>query len=784
MRPPRIFVSLAATMILVSFALPAQELLHARVSEESGGALVRGKEDEEWSYASLNTLILPGDTVWVDKSGTLEIEMSEGAFLRLADASKAEIVQLPPDAVVRGWTGAFYLQRLQRGAGSFVFETAACSVDLGRDSMVRVDILAEGATTVTVRWGQATIRTDQGRPVLVTAGKRSFIDPGYLPSPPIYFDRTAEDDFDIWNRERAKLLAIGADSAAGGLKSTVQVTRVPLGVHDLSLQGEWIYIDTVPYWRPTVVVDFIPYRYGHWSYVPRYGYVWVGGYPFSYVTTHYGRWWRHPRHGWVWTYRDVWGPAWCATVRVGPYYVWSPLDVYDRPIVWGTAYFNIGSVRFSLGASSYCSAADLYWGPAVVYAATPDVVVHTDVHIWNLTPGRPLHVQVPYDRPILPVRDYTPQRVIRGPVLGGLKGVVARDRAVSLEESSGRASFAAVSQTGLRGLRTPITSTSRVARVRPTQVDSETALTTRATLRRLTGSEPERESVRASRESSIGRGASVGEAPMTTTRSRSADRDVAPHSTLGRTGDVPRTTERAARTPSGLTPPADVSRSSTVVRLRPEASEAATPRVPSSLERAVPSSSSRPVSPTTSVRTWSTPTQSSGAGDPAPSSGVERTRTVTLPPVRSSGSRSAAPVTDSRSISSPVVSIPSTSSFRSSIRSDSIRSLSPSPTSSTPSVEPRTNSRSFSSPVVSIPSPSSSSSSMRSHSVQSSPPSVRTSAPSVSLPSAGSSRPSISAGSGGSSSWSPSSSAGDSGRAASPRSMDSGTAASGFSRRR
>lgn len=179
------------------------DAMYARVSFGSGGAMVKGFGDADWSYASVNTLILPGDTLWVDKTGTLEVEMSGGTFLRLADGSKAEVVAAPPEAAIRGWIGAFYVQRVRRSTGAMVFQTPVCSVEADQDTQARFDILSTGATTVSVRWGQATVRGDTGQPVLLQTGQRSYIDPGYLPSDPVPFDRAEEDAFDAWNRERS-----------------------------------------------------------------------------------------------------------------------------------------------------------------------------------------------------------------------------------------------------------------------------------------------------------------------------------------------------------------------------------------------------------------------------------------------------------------------------------------------------------------------------------------------------------------------------------------------------
>ena len=466
------FAGVAALILLWgTHAAQADSTMHARISYESGGAMVQGTADADWSYATTNTLILPGDQLWADKGGTIELEMSGGSFLRMADGSKAEIIDLPPSASIRGWAGAFYIQRIARSTGDFLFITPACRIEIGQDSQVRVDVLEQGSTTVTVRWGSAVVRTDLGEPMTVTSGKRVFVDPGYLPSTTVAFDRAAEDDFDAWNRDRAETLARGYKQ----LPAKVIETPV-VGASSLSSYGEWVYVDSSYYWRPTVVVNYVPYRYGYWSYVPVYGYCWVDDYPFAYVTSHYGRWQHHDRYGWIWSYRPGWGPAWVASVRYGNNFVWCPLSPYDRPVVFGDLHYTLGGSRFSLYASSYCVADRLLYGPSYVGACYPGIIrpgYGGDVYIWNININTGSSSTNRWYRggTTIPVRDYSPRRVIRGPDTIGPRSVAASTRSAELQRSIPRSSFNSVDRTGDRMLRTPMTASSREARLRSVAVD-------------------------------------------------------------------------------------------------------------------------------------------------------------------------------------------------------------------------------------------------------------------------------------------------------------------------
>jgi hypothetical protein len=265
-----------------------------------------------------------------------------------------------------------------------------------------------------------------------------------LPSTPAPFDRTRDDAFDTWNRERSKFLAVGPED----VPAAVGITEPVLGTTDLARYGEWVYVDSRPYWRPTVVVDYVPYRYGYWSTVPAVGNVWVGNYPFCYTTSHYGRWAHNDRYGWIWSYDRVWSPAWCATIRYNDYYVWAPVDYYSRPVIYGSVgRFNVGGVYFSIGSTTCVPVNYFGHGWNYVRPIYPSLCHDIEarpyqVNIWNININtNRRHVAVPYNRNFDTVRNYNPPRAIRGPSSFQNRDVQVSSRATALESSRGRAQF-------------------------------------------------------------------------------------------------------------------------------------------------------------------------------------------------------------------------------------------------------------------------------------------------------------------------------------------------------
>ena len=354
-------------VLVVSPSSYAAELPHGRVSYDGGGGLVKGVGEVDWSNLTLNSMVLAGDEMWVEEQGTIEVEMAGGNFLRIGDISNVEIVSLPRSAYLRGWLGAFYVQRLRLSSGRLVFETPLCQVSIDQHSLVRVDILEDGYTIVTVRQGSATISSPNDRDMRVEMDQKVYIEPGYLPSLPVAFDPYLGDGFDQWNLERALFLAKAADS----IPADVGMKEYVVGAEDLSMYGDWQEVDSEYCWRPRVDDGFVPYRDGYWSYVRGCGYVWVGSYPFSYITSHYGRWMYDPEAGWFWVYRDGWAPAWVASLRCGQSFVWCPLDLAGNPVNIAMDCFAVGGLNFGIYATTCCLADDLLIGRCKPYPCLP-----------------------------------------------------------------------------------------------------------------------------------------------------------------------------------------------------------------------------------------------------------------------------------------------------------------------------------------------------------------------------------------------------------------------------
>jgi len=93
---------------------------------------------------------------------------------------------------------------------------------------------------------------------------------------------------------------------------------------ELKFWGQWIELS--PYgvvWRPTVVMGWRPFDYGHWLWT-EWGWTWVSYEPFGWATYHYGYWAYDFVYGWVWIPDYTWTPACVDWVIYDDYIAWAP----------------------------------------------------------------------------------------------------------------------------------------------------------------------------------------------------------------------------------------------------------------------------------------------------------------------------------------------------------------------------------------------------------------------------------------------------------------------------
>ena len=213
MRITRVIVSLVALLVAAASAFaqdrkplsPEDENQYV-ISAKAGGVNIvegsasfkRGKSD--WDILIAGDELRPGDSVKTDADGRVEILLSPGSFLRLAENSEFIFSST-----------SIYNLKLKIVRGSAIVEAAAVDSSLEvtagqslfqilQNGIYRFSVDADGKAQALVRKGKVLFANGvvkDGKKIVIASGATAQISE---------FDKKAQDSFDIWSKSRAETL--------------------------------------------------------------------------------------------------------------------------------------------------------------------------------------------------------------------------------------------------------------------------------------------------------------------------------------------------------------------------------------------------------------------------------------------------------------------------------------------------------------------------------------------------------------------------------------------------
>lgn len=213
MRIRRVMVSIIALLVAAASAFaqdrkaltPDDESQYV-VSAKAGGVNVvegnaffkRGKSD--WDVLIAGDELRPGDSVRTEADGRVEILLSPGSFLRLAENSEFIFSST-----------SIYNLKLKIVRGSAIVEAAAVDSSLEvtagqslfqilQNGIYRFSVDADGRAQALVRKGKVLFANGvvkDGKKIVIASGATAQISE---------FDKKAQDSFDIWSKSRAETL--------------------------------------------------------------------------------------------------------------------------------------------------------------------------------------------------------------------------------------------------------------------------------------------------------------------------------------------------------------------------------------------------------------------------------------------------------------------------------------------------------------------------------------------------------------------------------------------------
>jgi len=293
----------------------------ARLDHVEGGAVsFLPAGDDEWVDAPRNRPLTRGDQLWTDSGARAELHLGSTA-VRMDARTHLQFTQLDDNrARLTVPQGTVNLRVRQLHAGEqLAVNTPNLAFTVTQPGEYRLDIdPANDTTRVTLHSGKGVVHGDNSQsrtlaaPQQLSFSGRDLAQRG-VPAAP------RRDDFDQW--------AAARDLQEDRSASARYMSRDTIGYQQLDAYGDW-RTDPIygPVWYPYMtVVNWAPYRYGHWEYILPWGWTWIDDAPWGFAPFHYGRWVLISLR-WCWVpgpvvVRPVYAPALVAFVGTSGAYV-------------------------------------------------------------------------------------------------------------------------------------------------------------------------------------------------------------------------------------------------------------------------------------------------------------------------------------------------------------------------------------------------------------------------------------------------------------------------------
>jgi hypothetical protein len=329
------------TLTVSAYAEDDSYMRLARLSYLEGHVSYQNSSDVDWSEASINFPLEPGDRIYTGQDGRAEIQFDDGSVYRLAEDTDIEILSLREDLIqVRVLVGLTTLTAA--GSVDFEIDTPAAAFNTLRKGVYRFDVIENGDSDAIVRKGELEAANNAFSQRIQT-GEILHIQGGEDANPSLsQYNR--RDLWDEWNDRR------NADMRADASRSYLP-NNVYIGASEMDRNGRWVDVETYgTAWVPSVDVSWSPYSVGRWCYRPFYGWTWVSYETWGWLPYHYGSWLRSASYGWCWIPSpafsfNFWSPG-LVVFYSGPGWVsWCPLGPGD--------YYNVGNYHFNQNVYSY-----------------------------------------------------------------------------------------------------------------------------------------------------------------------------------------------------------------------------------------------------------------------------------------------------------------------------------------------------------------------------------------------------------------------------------------------
>ena len=282
----------------------------ARLGILNGDASVRRGDSNDWVAAAVNAPLMSGDQISVAAGGRAEVQLDAAHFLRIAGDTELRLADIENGHYqIQISRGMVTWRVLRESQAPVEIDTPLVGVHPGPQSVIRINVDADGTTHITARKGDADVSTQKGSEKL---SENQTMDVRGAMSDPEFqvVAAAARDEWDGWSDQR--------DTYLLHAQSQRYVTKEVTGVEDLDPYGHWAYDPAYGWvWMPTVAASWAPYQNGQWVWEDYYGWTWVDYAPWGWAPFHYGYWYNRAGLGWAWFPGSRIGHVWWRPAMVG-----------------------------------------------------------------------------------------------------------------------------------------------------------------------------------------------------------------------------------------------------------------------------------------------------------------------------------------------------------------------------------------------------------------------------------------------------------------------------------
>ncbi len=282
--------ALASVLLLASVAASAQQgdppARVGRLSYLEGTVSYHAADQGDWLPATLNYPVVAGQSYWTEPRSLLELQAGPAEY-RLDEGTALDILLLDDSGSrLRLDQGVINIHLRSMGQGWVQVVTPAGYVNLLEPGSYDIDVghpapdRPAERERVSVLEGRAEVNAARGR-LEVMAGESAIVT---LDPPTFAMEAAHATPFDDWALQREKRELVR--------ESERYLSPDMTGYQDIDDYGEWRRDPSYgAVWFPAdVPPDWEPYRFGHWAFVPPWGWTWIDDAPWGFAPFHYGRW--------------------------------------------------------------------------------------------------------------------------------------------------------------------------------------------------------------------------------------------------------------------------------------------------------------------------------------------------------------------------------------------------------------------------------------------------------------------------------------------------------------